>query len=717
MSDWKRGLGAVGAAWGLLVLSLFPARLAVAMRVRGGTFFERSSRAVAGTLLDFSRASLWVALVLAVVVLLVAWRFRGRWLLVGPSLTVVPLALGLYVITVTEQEVKAERGAFSTLREMLDAAGEASFVEGAWGFARYHRIWLPGLVCLAGFLFVLAVQVRRAWRPAGALSVRGWSAGVLLGLFGGVLAGHAGVAAVSFGSSRLSPSGVGDPLSSLVETTIDWARGQPPRKPQEILATLSVRPADVQIGAQRLGWPARAAACGPYRRPLDWQKEGEPPAAPLLRALEQLSTAVFAEREDHVAVFLFSLEGFRGADLAGLNPHAPPQLTPFLSPAFRGVGPARTDAPSDLVLPGMKVFQGGVRTAQGLASMTCGLGTLPWNLSMIRDLEPQVPVRCVTDVLSAAGFEGSFFYGSDSNYDRMGPFLQAHGLSRVVNEDSFPATTPRGAWGGVTDFALFDAALDRVAKGSETADQFALVMSLSNHSPFTPPQDLPPEVPAAVDQALSTTPHRATPDDRKRLITYAYTDAALARFMEGLRRSPLGQRAVVVVLADHSTGNDYVWGDDSFEHETDEAKAGVPFAVLLPSELRVKNPAALAAAADAVKRELGQQVLSSNDVPSLLLALLSAHPALRALPESERWHTLGGQRTSPHFKAGEEANAALLGINGVDELFLLDAQGKRVGAYEDVVFLRTAGDAEGVTPHLIPAAATVLDLQRTPRCP
>jgi hypothetical protein len=126
---------------------------------------------------------------------------------------------------------------------------------------------------------------------------------------------------------------------------------------------------------------------------------------------------------------------------------------------------------------------------------------------------------------------------------------------------------------------------------------------------------------------------------------------------------------------------------------------------------RVGRTPELLRALEAVQRELDRQVLSQNDVPALLLALTQAHPGRKA---SAPWHTLGGQRTSASFQTGTP-RGALLGINGVDESYVLDANEVREGAYEDAVFLRTKADRARVTPRLRPAAATLLELARR-RC-
>ncbi len=705
--SFRRGAVSALTALTLVVLALLPSRLAVAMRVRGGTVFERVTRALGGTTLDLSSIIFAVAALLLVVVLLATLRphARTRWQYLGGPLLVLPACVTLYLLTVTEQEVKAERGAFSTMQEMTEAGAQTSFVEGSIDFFRYERIWLPGLICMGLALLLLFRSVRAALR-AEELPWRGWALGYVSVLAFGVVLVPGVVAAQARLSTRLSAAALGDPLTSLIETAIDLAQHRAPAKPSELLMQLEPTQAEAATGAARLGWPAaRPCSPHPHARPLDRAGEPAAPGSALLGALEQVSEALFAGTDERVAVFQFSLESFRGDDLHALHPAAARELAPFVNGLYERSGGG--------VLASRKMFQAGVRTAQGLAAMTCGVGTLPYNLSIIRDVDA-FPLRCAPDVLAEAGFHGTFLYGSDASYDQMARFVTGHGFQDVVSQDEFPAGLPTGAWSGLTDFVVFDEAARRVAKGLAQSPQLALVMSLSNHSPYTPPDDAPGSVRERVDRALAQSVNRASKDDRRRLVTYAYTDAAVERFFAQLDTLQIAERSIVVLMADHSTGEDYLWGADDVEHETDAAKAQVPFVVVIPEAFlaRVKDRPALERALATAQALLDSTPLSQNDVPAVLLALLAFHPGVRGLPASARWHSLGGQVTSPWFQPGGDAASFLVGINGVDELYVLDRNGARVGSYEDAVFLRTRGDRAHVTPRLIPVAATIVETVR-----
>ena len=102
-------------------------------------------------------------------------------------------------------------------------------------------------------------------------------------------------------------------------------------------------------------------------------------------------------------------------------------------------------------------FQGGFRTAQSLSSLHCGVGSLPFNIAIARDMG-HFPLRCLPDVLSDGGFDTRAFYASDLAYDSMLEFFRYHGVEGTQAAD-MPAGLPIGSWRGVSDRALYDQAL------------------------------------------------------------------------------------------------------------------------------------------------------------------------------------------------------------------------------------------------------------------
>lgn len=713
-----RGFVAALLALGSLAAAAVPSRL----RTVPGSM-DKLLRMLAGSLLDLSGAVVVLApllFLLAVLVpLVVARTRRPRWQLSGPVFASVPVGFALWVLTVTAQEVKFERGSFPTVFDLAEGGTNAAFLGGTLGYLTYTRVWLPAAVGLALFAVVLRLARPRESEP---LPWRPWGLGVGLGLLVGSGAVLGAAAAQAAASNAYSVAALGDPMTGLVESAVDLLGSKGPTTPRDLVLHAELPAELVAVGAARVGWPPAppaGAPCRPhpYARPLSLADEPptkDPRGRALVQALERLSGALQPTDAGPLAVLLVSLEGFRADDVHALNPHAPKALAPFVTSLYDG------SWAGGRALTSRRAYQAGVRTAHGLGAMTCGLGTLPYNLAFIRDLQP-FPVRCASDVWHDAGFEGSYFYGSDAHFDEMHRFLGEHGYGTIVSQAELPKDLPTGTWDAVTDFAVFDEAVKRVSDGlAQGQSQFSLVMSLSNHSPFTTPQDLPSAVKARVDEALATATHRADADDKLRLVAYSYTDAAVERLLGGFEGRGQAARTLVVLMADHSTGHAYVWGPPMDGPETDEMKAQVPFAIVVPEAMlaQAKDRAGAEAALAEAQRLLDDAPLSMNDVPTLMLALTAAHPAMQALPASARWHSMGGQLTSPYFDPGGEEGTYLLGINGVSELYALDRRGARVGDYEDSVFLKTRADRYRVTPRLIPVTATLRDvLSRPVTCP
>ncbi len=710
----RRGL--VSGLWcvALLAVSTLPSRLASVMHGRAA-LWEKAVRIFAGAILDLSAV---IAVLVPIIWLLavlpgVLFKPRAKWQQLAAPLLSLPICFAVYLLAITAQEVKSERGAFPTMFDLAEGGGNASFVGGALGFIRLDRIWVPLIVFLVLTATVLFFAVRWARRSAQPEPKAAWVFGLSGGLGLGIGALFVLAQLQAAVANRTSPAALGDPLTGIVESSFDMLQHRSAATPRELTLEVELPAGSSALGATRIGWPranamtpiAGATCFHPRARPL-----GADPGASghaLITALEAVSKALFTNGDGRIAMFELSLESFRADDVHALNPLAPVEIDPFTT----GLYDAAHRGGGEGVLASSKMYQAGVRTAQGLGALTCGIGTLPYNLSIIRDLQP-FALRCAGDVLHDAGFGASFYYGSDATFDQMDQFLKSHGVTKLVSQVELPKNLPKGAWDGVTDLAVFHEAVQAMAQSVETGPQFSFVMSLSNHSPYTPPEDLPAAVTERVDRALKTASHRAESDDRRRLLTHSYTDAAVEKFFAELSTTNLAERSIVLLSADHSTGENYIWGMG--DPETDDAKARIPFAIVIPPAFmaRVSDRVALVKALEEAQRQLEAAPISQNDVPAMILALVSANPAITAMPASAKWHTLGGQRTSATFAPGGDERSFIIGINGVSEFFTLDREGTRVGGYEDSVFLKTRADRYRVTPRLIPVAATLAETLR-----
>jgi hypothetical protein len=719
----------------IALLGAFPARLLLTMR-EGDGVVHGLQRILAGTLLDAaavvpSIAAVVVGMSLVLALLLRPLR-RAGWQGLGPMILATPLAFATMVLSMIAQQVHAERGAFPTAFDILESAN-GSFVEGVLGFIGYRHVLVPTIVTavLAIALFVVAFR-----RVVVLVRWPGWSLGVVVGAALATAPVLLGGRAVGALAAPLSPEALGEPLAGLIDSSLDLLRYGDKATPRQLLVDIEL-PQDKGAlharGAAQLGWPVKPLGVGahPYARPLDHEREqrgSTTRGAQLLSSLQTLSSALYVDPPASArppppppVIFHVLLEGFRADDLHALNPDAPRELAPFMNGLYARAGGGGTVGDTggdDVVLVGRRMQQAGVRTAQGLGAMTCGLGTLPWNLSFIRDLQP-LELRCTLDILHDAGASSSVWYGSDLKFDNMRRYLEAQRVTTIMSQAELPAGLPLGSWEAVADLAVVDAATAGVAaaiRREPLRPHHALVMTLSNHSPFTAPQDLPDVVKTRVEALYAQAP-RAEEEDRRRLMTFSYTDFVIERLFTRIAELGLADRAVVVLTADHSTGHRYVWGEG---RETDDAFGRIPFAIVFGAGVRAR-----AADDDAVRAAMmrSQQLLdagplSLNDVPSLLLATLSASPMLQTLPHEKRWHTMGGQVTSPHFRAFAD-DAVIHGINGVSQVVAFNARGQRVGEAAPARFLQSSADRYRLTPALFPMAAPLHRLlhMSNPRTP
>jgi hypothetical protein len=639
-------------------------------------------------------------------------RFRFRQF-PGWILAAFPL---LWLVSESAEEFRIQRGIDPTWFDFRLAWGDPAFISSSLHVFLYRRHAVPSVIAL--------VLLALAWTGLRSLS-RGLRATnprfTLLG-FAIAVAVSDGLALVPIDPhARLfqtltDRSVVGQPFTTLFEPF-----GARPANVQlglsSVIGHARVTPGDTPVGAALLGLPpppqpsSPASACTPHPFARTFLTEGgaeralatgaSPPhgarAASLLRALESLSLALFAGQGQAPLVLEVLLEGFRADDVHALNPNAAPEIAPFMSKLYESA----TNGGNG-VLASRRTFQAGVRTAQALAALTCGLGTLPFGIALGRDLGP-LPLRCLPDVLEDAGFGANFYYGARVSFDNMDSFLSLHGFSRIVGQWQLPRGLPAVYW-GVTDRSLFDAVLAESTTFDARA-RLAILMTVTNHMPFSEPGDLPEAVRARVHAGLTGTRNGAGPDDLPRLLTLSYTDDAFEQFMTKFSASPLGSRSIVLALGDHSTSDRFVWPRaDGARADTGDARSRIPFVLLFPEALVLASadPTKTREALRAVNAELDTVPISENDVPSLLLALLSNSAELRGLPPEARWHTLGGAVTSPWFAGAGGESTVLSGIDCGSEFFSLDAEGRRIGPSASAGPLEATGDLYTACPALQP---------------
>jgi phosphoglycerol transferase MdoB-like AlkP superfamily enzyme len=224
------------------------------------------------------------------------------------------------------------------------------------------------------------------------------------------------------------------------------------------------------------------------------------------------------ERHMNVVVVL---EESLGSEFIGALQPRPVSLTPQYD-ALAQEGTLLTHA-----------YSTGNRTIRAIEATTSSLPPLP-GISIVR--RPQsVGLFTLPELLRSRGYQTLWVYGGRALFDGMGRYLSQNGVERIVEQSDYPKGTFKTAW-GVDDQAIFDRALTEMDAMAATGKPFyTLILSVSNHRPFTYPDGRIPVVPGL---------HR-----RENAVRYA--DYALGRFMRQAKEHAFFQNTLFVLMGDH----------------------------------------------------------------------------------------------------------------------------------------------------------------------
>lgn len=202
-----------------------------------------------------------------------------------------------------------------------------------------------------------------------------------------------------------------------------------------------------------------------------------------------------------------------------------PRDTPSLAPSFDSLtseGTLLTHA-----------YSTGNRTIRALEATSSSLPPLP-GISIVRRPQSR-DLFTLPAVLRANGYSTEFIYGGRAMFDGMRDYMKNNGMQRVIEQGDFPSDAFTTAW-GVSDEYIFDGALARMDSLHRTGKPFyTLILSVSNHKPYTYPTGRIPE----------------NPLERRRIFAVRYADWALGRFMRMARSHAFFDNTIFVLMGDH----------------------------------------------------------------------------------------------------------------------------------------------------------------------
>jgi phosphoglycerol transferase MdoB-like AlkP superfamily enzyme len=173
----------------------------------------------------------------------------------------------------------------------------------------------------------------------------------------------------------------------------------------------------------------------------------------------------------------------------------------------------------------------GTRTVRGLEAISASIPPIPSESILKR--EGSQDITTWGEVMQQQGYHSSFLYGGYGYFDNMNEYFAGNGFATSDRAD-MPEPRFANIW-GVSDEDLFMHALQYFDQRHATGQPFfSIVMTTSNHPPYTFPVGAP--VPA---------------EGGGRQAGIRYADYALGQFMRAARSHPWFDNTLFVVVADH----------------------------------------------------------------------------------------------------------------------------------------------------------------------
>ena len=189
-----------------------------------------------------------------------------------------------------------------------------------------------------------------------------------------------------------------------------------------------------------------------------------------------------------------------------------------------------------------RFFANGTHTHQGMfASMAC-FPNLPGFEYLMQSPEGGNRFSGLPQLLSARAFNDVYVYNGDFAWDNQLGFFGNQGMTRFVGRNDYIDPVVADPTWGVSDQDMFDRAVQELGALAPGEPFYALLQTLSNHTPYALPDPLP--VPAVSGHG-SQDAH---------LTAMRYSDWALGRFFEQAKRQPWYKDTLFVVVGDHGFG-------------------------------------------------------------------------------------------------------------------------------------------------------------------
>jgi phosphoglycerol transferase MdoB-like AlkP superfamily enzyme len=187
-------------------------------------------------------------------------------------------------------------------------------------------------------------------------------------------------------------------------------------------------------------------------------------------------------------------------------------------------------------------FSNGTHTHQGVFATFASFPNLPGFEYLMQQPQGGNAFSGLPALLKREKFNDLYVYNGDFTWDNQEGFFRNQGLTNFVGRHDYVNPKFQDRTWGVSDEDMFSRAVEELDKIDSEQPFFAMVQTLSNHTPYALPEKLP--VAPVTDMG----------EYSEHLTAMRYSDWALGEFFKAIRYKPFYNETLFVILGDHGFG-------------------------------------------------------------------------------------------------------------------------------------------------------------------
>lgn len=189
-----------------------------------------------------------------------------------------------------------------------------------------------------------------------------------------------------------------------------------------------------------------------------------------------------------------------------------------------------------------RFFSNGTHTHQGMFATLACFPNLPGYEYLMQEPEGTHKFSGLPLLLQRAGYQDVYVYNGSFSWDNQEGFFRNQGMTHFIGRDEFVNPVFVNPTWGVSDQDMFDRAATELAAFPKDKPFFAMLQTLSNHTPYALPTPLPVE--SVTNMGIFN----------EHLTAMKYADWALGQFFQKIEKESYYKNTIFVLVGDHGFG-------------------------------------------------------------------------------------------------------------------------------------------------------------------